>query len=257
MSDSAYYVKFLSGGVSGFVEAMVTHPLDLYKTLEQTHSGIHSQAKAFTLRSFIQNRTFREYYRGLTPRLVGVIPMRFTFWGVQESFNQLLRGHFSHPNILVLAGVAGGTAQTLIDGPIEAWKTQRMTNAGPHMRCDATSRTILKGFAPTMLRNIGFAVTLNYAIHGTTMDSVYSAPLGGLAGSLATQPLDYVKTQMQMTSPKHASAWKCFTHVLGNTGSIRTLMTGAVSRAGASMCNMSIAYYTYQCMMKFLSPEET
>ena len=68
-------------------------------------------------------------YRGIFPRIVGVIPMRFVFWGVQDnSYQYFNQYNYSKFYCGIFAGITGGGCQTLIDNPIEMFKIKTMTN---------------------------------------------------------------------------------------------------------------------------------
>ena len=98
--------KFISGGISGVVEVICTHPIDLVKTKLQEASQ-----KNIVIKNPIQYfySKYRFYglqylYTGFIPRIIGIIPMRLVFWGVQGTSNEYLKKY----NLMLLQTVYFG-----------------------------------------------------------------------------------------------------------------------------------------------------
>lgn len=71
--------KYIAGGLSGIIEVIITHPLDYIKTKE--HEYVQ---KGITNKDFYNNIIKKNpinLYQGITPRLIGILPMRCVFWG--------------------------------------------------------------------------------------------------------------------------------------------------------------------------------
>ena len=158
---------YIVGAVTGITEVFVTHPIDVAKTKSQVKHNMSAHP-----------------FRGMLPRLVGIIPMRTLFWGVQ--YDLYKRGY--HP---ILAGAAAGLAQTLVDAPIENMKVSRIFGRTPDY---------FKGFPVHSLRNIGFAVSV------ACFTPYYLAPVGAILGTVLTPPLDTLKTSIQSGYPRR-SMW--------------------------------------------------
>ena len=129
-ADNVKY-RFISGGISGLVEVTCTHPIDLIKTKLQEASQknivINNPIKHFYSKYRLHG--IKYMYSGFIPRIVGVVPMRFVFWGVQGNCNEYINNYnICDTNRLILAGIIGGSAQTLIDNPIESMKIRQMTS---------------------------------------------------------------------------------------------------------------------------------
>ena len=97
----------------------------------------------------------------------------------------------------ILAGVTGGSCQTIIDNPIEVIKIKSMTN----QKIMLSELIQNKGFIATLSRNVGFAICIsslcfNKESRSDIVNFGYSSGAGVL-GSIITQPFDYVKTQQQ------------------------------------------------------------
>lgn len=192
-------------------------------------------------------------YRGYLPRVLGVIPMRSMFWGAQSTTYSYLHPHIANENIRVtLAGIAGGTAQTLVDNPIEVIKTRQITSS--HMQSksmipipfkpNSSNLPRFPGFIPTLSRNIGFMVVLTQF---TTIDDHDSylckfglAGVGGFVGSVLTQPIDYIKTRMQSANYDGKSALRILSETVRKDP--RILMVGTMPRATLGFVNMGVGY---------------
>ena len=95
--------KYISGGLSGIIEVLFTHPVDYIKTQKQ----IYTQNKINI--GFFKYLTRNSFYSGIIPRIAGVAPMRFVFWGVQDSsynYTTNILGYSSSYSGLV-AGILG------------------------------------------------------------------------------------------------------------------------------------------------------
>ena len=93
--------------VSAITEVIATHPIDYTKTVLQKNNVVN-------FRDIIKTP-----YKGLSPRLVGIVPMRMVFWNSIDYFHN--RGFNS-----CMAKVLTSIIQTTIDFPIEQAKTQKM-----------------------------------------------------------------------------------------------------------------------------------
>lgn len=171
--------------ISGVAEVVATHPIDYWKTVVQSN-------KSKSL--FKQNP-----YRGVGVRLLGVIPLRVTFW---NTLNYCREKNFDS----VKTGTIVASVQTLLDYPLEQAKIQRMIN-NSSVRNAFVGKTVFPGFLATLGRNIGFAIVLNKSI-SQDPDSIYWSAFGGFAGALVTHPLDTLKTHFQhnreLTFPRYS-----------------------------------------------------
>ena len=107
------------------------------------------------------------------------------------------------------------------------------------------------GFHSTLYRNIGFAISLNCFIHiendkESDVENFFRAAMGALVGSVLTQPLDYIKTQLQMTNPKYHTSKEVIMNTLRK--SPVHFYTGTFSRSVMGFMNMGIGYYVFRNM---------
>ena len=77
--------SLLYGGLSGVVECCFSHPIDFYKVKYQ-ESVFNDQPKKHMI-PFIINQVktngFLSLYIGFVPKILSIIPVRTTFWGVK------------------------------------------------------------------------------------------------------------------------------------------------------------------------------
>ena len=241
--------KYIAGGLSGVIEVILTHPLDYIKTKKQNY--IQNGNKYYFYKELINEKKFH-FYRGVKPRIIGVAPMRLLFWGVQDSIYEFCRQQ--NNNILfssLSAGIIGGSCQTLIDNPIEIYKVKKMTNQKIIFK-----DILLKnyGFSSTLLRNCCFGSCLTLiCFDKKDKDNLtlfaYSA-LGGMVGSIVTQPIDYVKTQQQINNDNRNTF-----SILRQTFKENPykLYAGGFNRALLSFCSMGIGFVVYNRIYKEIS----
>ncbi len=216
--------NIFSGSISGLCEVIATHPLDLLKTKAQ-----------YTKNTKLSH--FKQLYKGIRPRLYGVIPMRTVFWSSIETSNYLLETFNIHDTYrLLVAGAVAGIAQSVIDIPIENVKIQNITRNV----YDFKKINLYRGSLITISRNVGFAIILNIFIHTNNDHSnkkidFCRAGLGAVVGSILTHPMDYIKTQIQ--SDTYPTTWS----VVKNT-KINKYGAGCLSRASMGFINMGIGY---------------
>ncbi len=236
--------KFIAGGISGVTEVICTHPIDLIKTKLQEASQknivINDPIKFFYNKYRLHG--IRYMYSGFFPRMIGIIPMRLTFWGVQGNCNEYLKRYeMADKNRLILAGMLGGSAQTLIDNPIETMKIRQMTSTINSYK--TMNNVLFSGFKPTLARNVLFAGILNYTINITPSDNYgvhfLKGAVGGFIGSVITQPLDYIKTEQQRLVKNKRSIIDIIIK------DYKFFMVGTMPRAILGFLNMGIGATVY------------
>jgi hypothetical protein len=251
---------FIVAPLSGIVEVTTGHPLDTLKTkiqelsLKEKPSSIrHAVADIYKAKGFIG------FYGGYTPRVIGIMPMRLVYWGTMRTMNEYVNSPAcaSLPKFakMVLPGIVTGTVQTLVDNPIEVLKIRMMTGAS-----GTSFNTLSKGFAPTTIRNIVFAVPVALTVATFGKDNAFLAgAAGGLIGSVLSQPLDVIKTEMQRFQAGAAGAEnKSMMQVVREInaqpgGTVRNFMAGVNMRGALSVANMGIGYLAFDHINSFVS----
>tara|TARA_Y100000389_G_C17444908_1_gene510954 strand:+ start:55 stop:822 length:768 start_codon:yes stop_codon:yes gene_type:complete len=242
--------KFIAGGISGIIEVISTHPIDLIKTKLQEASQkkmvINDQKIFFYNKYKLYGMSYM--YSGLFPRILGIVPMRFIFWGVQGTSNEYLKQYnMIDKNRLILSGIIGGTAQTLVDNPIETMKIQQMTSTTNSYKL--SKNILFSGFKPTLARNVLFAAILNYTVNISPSSENYGTHFlkgaaGGFIGSVITQPLDYIKTEQQRCIMNNRSIMDIIIK------DHKFFMVGTLPRAILGFLNMGIGVSVYNILLK-------
>ena len=235
--------NIVAGSISGLCEVLLTHPLDLFKTQAQYHN---IRNPVFNTAYFAAYSRFNDLYVGIRPRILGVVPMRTVFWTTLETTKYILPQDLDPTRKYVIAGLFAGITQSFVDTPIENLKVKQITND----ISDYRKVRLFNGFGVTMLRNMGFAVVLNVCIHTHNDHSdkrvdFIRAGLGAVLGSILTQPLDYIKTQIQ------AEQYPSAPHIIHNV-SLKTLFTGYITRATMGFINIGIGYTVFSQMCNLL-----
>ena len=241
--------KYLAGGLSGIVEVILTHPLDYLKTKKQEY--IQKNITTNFYKTLLQEKNLN-IYKGVIPRILGVAPMRLTFWGVQDnvySFYKRNNYNINNYQIGAIAGMYGGFFQTLIDNPIELLKVKHITNQ--KIKCKEFLKN--QGFMPTLYRNIGFAICMStFCLPNKTDNNLHNFALSSITGSIAsilTQPLDYVKTLKQRIKTKDNTLQILINTIRENP---RYLYIGGLNRNLLNFFGMGIGYVAYDNFYKLI-----
>ena len=182
--------------------------------------------------------------------------MRVTFWGTQSFVKDRLQGS-SLPPLAQTAtvGLCAGSAQTLVDNPMEVLKTRLMTTSKSVSMVSIIREGNFPGFSATLTRNVVFAVLFATGLHWRSTDrldhQMMRGAVSGFVSSLITQPLDYCKTVMQAESSDSAARSRSVVAILRQT-SLRHAMTGAVPRATLAMLNMSVGAVVFSFLERVL-----
>lgn len=197
------FKNFLAGGITGIIEVTCTHPIDLLKTKIQEYEQL---GKKGSITKSFYNFSIKDLYCGYIPRVIGIFPMRLTYWGSQAYAIDILgKYHYKGFKRSVTAGIFAGAIQTVIDNPIEVMKTRMMTN--PQLKFKDVIKVMkFPGLVPTLYRNMIFASCVSGALYYKKKNDHFRNFLvgatGGLLGSVITQPIDYIKTEFQRSGAK-------------------------------------------------------
>ena len=240
----------LSASLSGIIEIFSTHWIDRIKTemQKQTMEKNKKISIVETSKLIYNNGGLKNFYAGLVPRLLGVLPMRLVYWTSMTKSQQLLSDKPKHIKYL-FSGIIVGSCQTIIDNPIEVMKIKLMfdkTKILSHLKYSYV------GFNPCIIRNVIFATCVGTTINETpNTHTLISGGIGGIIGSILSQPFDVIKTEMQ----KHKSYnQKTFSYLYKEfTKNPSNLWTGLSMRCLLSCFAMSIGFYsftTFQSLLK-------
>ena len=196
-------IPFIAGASSGILLSLYIHPIDLIKT--QMQGAAQKNKPIIYPIQYFRNKFnmlgVQYFYSGYFIRILGIMPVKATYWGTQGACNEYLKKYdINNSQRLIASGIISAAVTTVIDNPIEALKTRIITDKKSISKI--ISRDIFyKGFAPNMIKNIVFSVSMNYNINLKPADNYFTQFFnGGLAGLFAgiiTQPIDYIKTERQ------------------------------------------------------------
>lgn len=245
-----YGVNFMAGPLSGILEVMIGHPLDRIKTELQILSLTKHDSKiTCAINSIYSKNKFSGFYLGMTPRLIGIVPMRFIYWGVMRSSNEMVKGE-SKVIQYFLPGIITGICQTVIDSPIELLKVRLMSGGKTSIKL----KEIYTGFTPCLLRNVIFAlpVAIITKTFGTE-NPILAGALGGFTGSAISQPFDVVKTEMQRSKNVNEEHKKPI-HIIKDiykTNPLK-LWSGGLTRCVQGGVNMGVGFFAIHQICKIL-----
>ena len=250
--------EYIAGGISGFIEVLLTHPLDYVKTKHQLYIQKNNKISKNFYRYLYNKNRISDYYTGISSRIVGVVPMRLLFWGTQNKVKSILNDRKIDKwyNFLII-GTTSGTIQTCVDNQIEIIKTSLIEKKKIKIK------NLLKfyGFIPTLYRNVVFvnilsSVCHNYKFKNNTEKFQYSS-ITGLVGSVISQPFDYVKTVKQSQelnvyykncNIKKYNTFRIIYIILKDNP--RILFTGWQLRGGLSFFSMGIGFTVFSSLLK-------
>ena len=116
-------MHYKSAIISSIIEVTCVHPLDVYKT-------VYQQNNKYTMNNYL-NTGLKFKYKGYTSRLLGIIPMRTTFWLSQDYAENKLSNYGNRPSRYIYVGLFSALCQTMIDTPVENIKIRKISNIRP------------------------------------------------------------------------------------------------------------------------------
>jgi solute carrier family 25 2-oxodicarboxylate transporter 21 len=239
-------INCLSGSLSGVAEVTISHPLDRIKTRLQESALEH---KNISLKNCIEQISNEKgFYKGFSPRIIGIMPMRFTYWGTLISMNNITK-HESNTVKYILPGLVAGCVQSCIDNPIEVIKIKLMTNNNNNI---INYNKLYNGFSACLIRNILFAIPVGICTRLCLFDNSFLAgATGGIIGSLISHPFDVMKTEIQRCNSKHTS----YVEIVKDLYKYNPmkLWSGVSVRATLGCINMSIGFLAFDHINKICS----
>jgi hypothetical protein len=235
--------SLLYGGLSGVVESCFSHPIDFYKVKYQ-ESVFNGQPRKHMIPFMvnqIKTNGFLSLYTGFVPKIVSIIPVRTTFWGIQDICNKNLQIEDKMAKYTV-SGLVAGFFQTVVETPAEVAKIKLMNGQ------TSTVKNAFNGFRWNAIRNSVFcsAVCLSNNYYQED-DKLLKFLVNGSSAfmiSVATQPFDFMKTKYQIND---------HTYKLSFFDAIRwyklKMFSGTFSRAYTGAINMGIGALVFNYLM--------
>jgi len=219
-----------SAVLASLVEIILVHPIDVFKILYQ-------QNPKYTFKKY-RTTSLQFKYRGFISRTFGIVPMRTSFWVSQDISKKYFPKYKNKYLNYSIMGSFTSLCQTIIDSPIENIKINTI-NKVPSL---LNKQLLLRGFYPNYLRNYIFAtsvVSSNEICNDYKVNKFISGSLGGLFGSIISQPIDYIKTLHQSNKPIQ------FKDLIFDSYHRNHCMTGWLPRASICFISMGIGSFTF------------
>lgn len=263
----------LSAGISGIIETSLTHPIDSIKTKIQEISldknFKHKCSSLEAIKIIYSQNKLSGFYSGITPKIIGIIPMRMIYWSTMAKMNKITKnqsGFFKY----IVPGFVAGFVQTFVDTPIETIKIKLMTsnndkNIYSQLFKFENIKKIYSGFCPNVIRNCIFAIVVasSVKVYGQNDDKhnkynkFFVGAMGGFVGSFLSQPFDVIKTELQRCKNNdntlqtiqnikttNKSMFKIFMTILKTNPC--HLWSGGTMRCTLAFFNMGIGFYSFQ-----------
>jgi solute carrier family 25 2-oxodicarboxylate transporter 21 len=233
----------IASALSGLIEVGVSHPLDRIKTEMQILTLNNSKTTiSSTVKHIYCNGGLKDFYSGIIPRFIGIIPMRLIYWS-----SMTLSSEYINNNKLVefsiiksiFPGVITGIAQSIIDNPIEVAKIKIMTGSS-----NIKISNLFLGFNYLLVRNILFAIPVAYSVKNYGKENPFLAgALGGLIGSIISHPFDVIKTERQRN--KSNKDFNKVTLIKMLKKNPLDLYSGLTMRCSLSFVNMGVGFVVF------------
>jgi hypothetical protein len=251
----------IASSFSGIIEVLVSHPLDRIKT-ELQIMALNNKKPTISLgiKQIYEKNKLRGFYSGIIPRLIGIVPMRLTYWSSmtissdymkkdKEEITEYLNKYISTKNINMMInifpGLITGFVQSIIDNPIEVIKIKLMTGTK-----NIEINKLYQGFNYLLARNIIFAIPVAYSVNTFGKDNAFLAgAFGGVIGSIISHPLDVMKTEKQRNRKEKNTKITLRFLISKNP---QYLFSGLTMRTSLSFVNMGIGFMVFEHIYNLL-----
>lgn len=211
-------VHFVAGLTAGAATTLVTHPLDVAKIRLQLHQVL--------LRTLFAQLLVRDWYRGVTPNLIGNVTAWGMYFGMYEQYKRVLMPRLPlDPAAYMALSWCAGLTTLVITNPIWVIKT-RMLGGDRHrlavrlvadmIRTEGVT-SLWKGLVP-LLFSVGQAL-LQFTIydHGkvwvkgrrdtnTTTEHVYLLAFSKVVAMTLMYPAQVIKARLQYSKTRSSLA---------------------------------------------------
>jgi solute carrier family 25 iron transporter 28/37 len=257
-----------AGAIAGLAEHLVMFPFDTIRTRMQEVPERHPTMLA-TMRTLAKEEPLRHLYRGCVPVACSAIPAHAVYFSLYEKTKRWLVSDNSLTH--AFAAALATTAHDTVSVPFDVVKQRMQTDGQAKFRSSiGCARQIFKTEGPsaffkslptTVAMNIPH-VTVQWVVYERmkkltgadgeerlTMGFVVSGFAAGATAAVASQPLDVVKTQVQLgKSPSMSHALRSLYKAVGLGG----FYTGLLPRICYIGPSSAVVMTTYEVMKSLL-----
>ncbi|MES1910447.1 MAG: hypothetical protein MHM6MM_003039 [Cercozoa sp. M6MM] len=265
-----------AGAAAGMTEHAVMFPVDTIKTRLQAVGVADVRRPTSVVQALQQVRENggpRLLYRGLSAVLCAAIPSHAAHFGMYEfAKRQIGEDSLEHqPVATALSGMLATMAHDAVATPLDVVK-QRMQLFGGSAWNTAVSlyrkeglSVFLRSYPTTVAVNLPFmaaqfvtyeSVKLQllrrqHDAEWKTWHTVVAGGFAGAVGGLASTPLDFLKTQIQLSQVRAANPIDAFLTCVRMHGT-RALFTGASARMLYHAPSAALCWTTYETVKRLL-----
>jgi len=265
--------SFLAGSFSGACSCLLFQPLDLIKTRVQAPAVFGSNGMISTIYTVVRTDSIKGLWRGVTPTISRTVPgvgIYFCALHFLKSFLFVSREPTAVQNVLLGFSARSAAGVSLL--PITVVKTRYESGIFNYRGVVSALVSIWKseglkglfsGFAATIARDAPFSglylmfynKAKEVANHGFG-EMKYKANIhfvcgvsAGILASLATQPADVIKTQMQLYPFRYKNTIDCVVVVVRNNG-LLGLFRGTLPRCIRRTLMAALTWTVYESVMQ-------
>eukprot|EP01064_Diplonema_japonicum_P024734 TRINITY_DN3540_c1_g1_i2.p1 TRINITY_DN3540_c1_g1~~TRINITY_DN3540_c1_g1_i2.p1 ORF type:complete len:313 (+),score=45.23 TRINITY_DN3540_c1_g1_i2:47-940(+) len=268
--DLTLFHTMVAGSVAGMSEHIVMYPMDTIKTkLMSRNVGWKYSGATHCAKKIIKNEGFRGMYRGLGPAFASAVPAHAALFSSYEFVKKGSEPYVSEDISLLLGAGAATCLHDTVSVPFDVVKQrlqEQHTQHGSAIRC---FKYILKTEGPSAFtRSLPATYLLNFpaqAVHWLTyetakkytgkeieervaMDYFICGAFAGICTAVVTNPLDLVRTRIQLGESSYKNTIKDVYTTHGITGFWR----GCIPRMAFQAPSAALTMTSYEVTKVFL-----
>eukprot|EP00696_Hemimastix_kukwesjijk_P015966 gnl/Hemi2/425_TR146_c0_g1_i1.p1 gnl/Hemi2/425_TR146_c0_g1~~gnl/Hemi2/425_TR146_c0_g1_i1.p1 ORF type:complete len:291 (+),score=72.12 gnl/Hemi2/425_TR146_c0_g1_i1:147-1019(+) len=272
----------LAGAVAGISEHLVMFPVDTVKTRLQTMSpgGPAYKGMLDAFQSIVRTEGPLRLWRGLPAVFTAAIPSHGLYFAVYEAAKQWLGAGNNTPLKTGLAGACAVAAHDAVVTPLDVVKQRLQLYRSAHtgvfkamrsLYAEHGARLFFLSYPTTLAMNCPYAAT-NFIVYEAckhhlaehypkhphaAWHHLLSGMLAGVCAAAVSNPLDVVKTRLQVQGeagrPKLAGFQEAFRSVYAEGP--RTFFRGVSPRMTYAASSLGLCWTTYEYMKKLMGLE--
>eukprot|EP00300_Choanocystis_sp_HF-7_P012151 c17770_g1_i1.p2 GENE.c17770_g1_i1~~c17770_g1_i1.p2 ORF type:complete len:297 (+),score=52.48 c17770_g1_i1:141-1031(+) len=275
---------FFAGSMSSSLSTIALQPLDTIKTRLQTPIAVGSTSGSLrhvapNMRTvslaIIRQHGLLGFWKGTTPSLMRVVPAVGTHLSILRAAEELYADVYGPKPMGPLAAlVLAGSSRSLVAvafQPFGLIKTRMESAVFSHysnplmaMRAIVAKEGLLglfRGTVPTVLRDAPFS-GIYYSVYsalkaeyddGTATRRFALGTLAGFGATIVTQPLDVIRTRVQLNQASGTTILRVAQDILRESGSFANFLRGFVPRATRRVVMASATWTLFEQIMERVS----